>query len=421
MTQPMRLPQGTALAVALRWDAATEVPVGRLGMRDRRVLFEFDPAFLAAGVDISPFHLRRQPGVLEVREPMFDNLPGVFNDSLPDGWGRLLLDRTARRHGIAPETLTPLDRLAHVGTDGIGALVYRPVLDTGGGDETIDLDTVAEASRAVLEGSADDLLDDLRRVGGSPQGARPKALIQIEEATGHITDAWRDRGAGWRHFLVKFATPSDPIDVGPIELAYARMAAAAGVLVPPSHLLPSRIGPGWFASARFDRDGARRMHVVTAAGLLHADFRMPSLDYVDLAKATVRLTRDHRAGEAMFRLAVFNVLAHNRDDHAKQFSFLMDQSGVWSLAPAYDLTFSAGPGGEHSTSVAGEGRNPTRAHLLDVADAAGLSRSRAVAAIEQARAAVARWPELAREAGVSSASADQIGAVVRARGGAAAR
>ncbi len=414
MKPGMQLPAGATLAVSLEWDSATVVPVGRLGMRGRQVLFEFDRQFLLDGVEIAPLHLRRRPGVIEIREPVFDNLPGVFADSLPDGWGRLLLDRAARQKGIQPQTLTPLDRLAHVGRDGIGALVYRPELGADGRQDAIDLDRLADASRAVLDGTSDDLLDRLRAVGGSPQGARPKALVQIEADTGRVTDAQHEHGPGWRHFIVKFASPMDFPDMGPVELAYARMAAAAGVRIPAVRLLPSRHGHGFFASARFDRDGDRRLHVATAAGLLHADFRMPSLDYVDLAKLTVRLTQDHREGEQMFRLMAFNVLAQNRDDHAKQFSFLMDRTGAWTLAPAYDLTFAPGIAGEHTTSVAGEGKAPTLAHMHKVADAAGLARQVADRIVEQTREAVRRWPETAAAAGVTEATAAEIGRVVGA-------
>jgi serine/threonine-protein kinase HipA len=412
----MQLPSGTVLHVKLCWAPGAEVAVGRLGMRDRLCLFEFDPTFLADGLEISPLRLRGRPGVIETREPLFENLPGVFNDSLPDGWGRLLLDRQSRRHGVPPERLTPLDRLAHVGVHGIGALVYRPEFPPEARGTWLDLDDVAAETRSVLEGTGDDVLGRLQALGGSPQGARPKALVQIEDATGRVTDGLADRGEGWRHWLVKFASPADVADIGPVEFAYARTAAAAGIEVPQVRLLPSTSGPGYFAAARFDRDGPRRRHVATAAGLLHADFRAPSLDYTDLAKLAVRLCRDHRQGEALFRLAAFNVLAHNRDDHAKQFSFVMERDGAWRLAPAYDLTFSMGPGGEHTTAVAGEGRQPKREHLLRVADAAGLTRGRAGEVLGQVHEAVMGWSEVAVAAGVSDASRRRIGRVLAETG-----
>lgn len=426
MSPAVKLPPGATLAVALQWDAATSVPVGRLAMHDRRVLFEYNAAFLKQGVDISPLRLPRQPGVIETRDPLFETLPGVFNDSLPDGWGRLLLDRFARRQGAAPETLTPLDRLAHVGQDGMGALVYQPEFAKDDAEEMVDLDEVAASSRSVLDGTSDAVLEHLRKLGGSPQGARPKVLVQVEAATGRVTDALHDRGPGWRQVIVKFAAQDDVADIGPVELAYARMATAAGVKMPETLLLPSASGHGYFAAVRFDRSGAARhgaehhgparLHAATASGLLHADHRLPALDYMTLAKLAVRLTQDHREGEALFRLMAFNVFAHNRDDHAKQFSFLLDRAGVWRLAPAYDLTFSRGPGGEHTTSVAGEGRAPSTDAMLKVADAAGLTPGKALEILEQTRAAVLRWREFAEAAAVTQWTATAIWATVGRNG-----
>ena len=413
MTPVLQLPPGSTLRVALCWDADTEVAVGRLGMRGRFCLFEFDRDFLAHGPEISPLRLPRQPGVVETREPMFEHLPGVFNDSLPDGWGRLLLDRLARRQGVQPERLTPLDRLAHVGSSGIGALVYHPEIVNEPSAQAVDLDTVAAEAQAVLEGTGDDVLTRLQALGGSPQGARPKALVQIQETTGRIADALQSRGPGWRDWLVKFGAQGDVPDIGPVEFAYAQMAKAAGVRMPDVRLLPSRTGPGFFAACRFDREGAVRHHVVTAAGLLHADYRVPSLDYVDLAKLTVRLTRDHQQGEDLFRLMAFNVLAHNRDDHAKQFSFVMTREGAWRLSPAYDLTFSSGMGGEHTTAVAGEGRSPGREHMLRVADAAGLKRAHAGEILERTREVVGRWLEFAEAAGVTAGTSAGIESTLR--------
>lgn len=409
MTAAFTLPAQTALAVALQWQPGDEVRVGRLAMRGRQVLFEFDRAFLADGLDISPFRLPRQPGVLQAGDPAFESLPGVFNDSLPDGWGRLLLDRAARRAGITPAALPPLDRLAHVGCAGMGALVYRPELGVAPAGRGIDLDDVDREVREVLAGSAGDVLEHLRQLGGSPQGARPKALVQLGPGD-KLSDAAGHLGADWQPFLVKFAADGDFADAGPVEWAYAQMAAAAGVELPVTRLLPSRTGHGYFAAQRFDRAGPARLHVATASGLLHADHRLPSLDYLDLARLTVRLCRDHRQGEALVQRMVFNVLAHNRDDHAKQFSYVMTRDGAWRLSPAYDLMFSAGLGGEHSTAVAGEGRAPRWPHVQQVAEVAGMSPANLRRVVEQTRAAVERWPEFAAAAGVTAATTAEISA-----------
>lgn len=173
------------------------------------------------------------------------------------------------------------------------------------------------------------------------------------------------------------------------------MAQEAGLSTPESHLFPSEKGSGYFAVKRFDRQKNNRLHMHTAAGLLHNDFRVPSLDYEDLINLTGALTKDMREVEEMFRMAVFNSLSHNRDDHAKNFSFLMDSNGKWRLAPAYDLTFSSGPHGEQSTMIMGEGRNPGIKHLSELGIIANLSKNTINGIIEQTRYALSKWTELA--------------------------
>jgi serine/threonine-protein kinase HipA len=180
-----------------------------------------------------------------------------------------------------------------------------------------------------------------------------------------------------------------------------------------AHLFPAKKGAGYFATKRFDRtESGERLHMHTACGLLHSDFRVPSLDYQDLIKATMILTRDIREAQKMYRLAVFNALSHNRDDHAKNFSFLMDASGAWKMAPAYDLTFSSGPGGEQSTMVMGEGKNPGIEHLLKLAEVTDLSRADAQRIIDETVTALLQWKELAKSCGVSKASIKRIGDVI---------
>jgi len=174
--------------------------------------------------------------------------------------------------------------------------------------------------------------------------------------------------------------------------------------MPQVHLFDAKAGAGFFAIKRFDRDGTRRLHMHTACGLLHSDYRTPSLDYEDLIALTSSLTRDMREVEKMYRQAVFNVFAHNRDDHSKNFSFLMDEKGEWALSPAYDLTFSSGPRGEQSTMVMGEGRNPGQDHLRKLGIDAGLSNDRIDEITNQTRGALSKWEELATQYGVSASS-----------------
>ena len=186
------------------------------------------------------------------------------------------------------------------------------------------------------------------------------------------------------------------------------MARAAGVAMTDTRLIHTARG-AYFATRRFDRSGEARLHAHTASGLLHADHRLPSLDYETLVALTQRVTRDVREIERLFRLATFNVLAHNRDDHAKNFTYLMSDQGEWRLAPAYDLTFSSGPGGEQTTTVANEGRSPTTAHLMRLGEAAGLQTRWIQDVITQSRDAITAWPALAREHNVGAANIRLIG------------
>lgn len=401
----------TALRVALQFTRAQPLPLGQLRQHGRQILFEYEESFLSTGLEPSPLQLRAARGVFTEPKQLFDGLHGVFHDSLPDGWGRLLLDRRARSLGVDPALLTPLDRLACVGARGIGALVYEPALDLGQSGAVV-LEKIVADARAVLAGRADDVLPELLRLGGSPAGARPKVLLSYRAADGSLLHG--SEAADHRPILVKFASRSDPTDAGPIEYAYAQMAQAAGVEMMPTFLLhSSRRGPGHFATERFDLREGRRWHVHTLSGLLHADYRMPSLDYETALRAALHLTRDQRQVLRLYRVMVFNALAHNRDDHARQFSFLMGPDGQWQLTPAYDLTYSDGPGGEHATTIAGEGRAPGAAHFQKVAERLGGKPSQYLQIVDEVRAAVAQWPRLAAEAGVTRASQSRIWAQLK--------
>ena len=394
-------------------DFGTEtIPVGRLAMRERDIYFEYLPSFIKSGLEISPRILPLKSGVFSFLYRLFEGLPGVFNDSLPDGWGRLLFDRLMRSQGKTPDEITPLERLAHVGKYGMGALVYEPDYSISERQGAINLDILADQAQQVLAGRAEDILQELLALNGSSAGARPKAMISVDETREHISHGVSSLPEGYEHWLVKFPNTQDGTDAGAIEYVYALMAQEAGLAMPPVHLFPSNKGAGFFGVKRFDREGNKRIHVHTASGLLHADFRTPSLDYEDLIAVTGMLTRDVREAEKMFRLAVFNVLAHNRDDHAKNFSFLMNEAGVWKLAPAYDLTFSSGPGGEQSTMVLGEGRNPGIEHLTKLGLEAKIPMTQIKGILAQTQMALKKWRPLAKEYGVHKPTIDLIEKVI---------
>ncbi len=369
---------------------------GRLLLKNRKIFFEYDAVFIKTGLELSPFKLPLKAGVIESNDRTFEGLFGVFNDSLPDGWGRLLLDRKLMNAGLNPGTLSPLDRLCFVGMLGMGALSYEPENPSAISHITNDLDEIDREIQATLDEN-DAYVEDLLVLGGSSAGARPKVLLNID-------------GMDW---LIKFRSQLDPKDISAIEYAYHLMAIDAGLIVPEAKLFPSRKGLGFFGVKRFDRNGDSRIHIHTIAGLLHADHREPSLDYESIMKATLYLTKDIRQCEIQFRNGVFNVLSHNRDDHSKNFSFLMDETGNWTVSPAYDLTFSSGPAGEHSTMIMGEGKNPTKNHLLKLSGTVGIKQDKALEIIDQVLAATQKWDTFAGKVGVSAVQTKNIGEVLR--------
>ncbi|HET7228878.1 MAG TPA: type II toxin-antitoxin system HipA family toxin [Longimicrobium sp.] len=386
-----------------------ERAVGELVERDRRIFFEYDEAFVEHGVELSPLKLPLRRGVQEGPPSPFNGLPGVFADSLPDGWGMLLMDRDFRQRGISRERLTPVDRLAYIGSRGMGALTYHPTTGpTDAGTTEVELDEFAAQAERILEGSAEEVLPELLRAGGSPGGARPKVVVGFRESDGAMISGSDRLPGGFRGYLVKFTSRDDPADSGAVELAYARMAGAAGIELPPARLFTTPAGARYFGAERFDRPPGGRRHVHTLAGLLHTDFRIPEVDYEAYLRATLYITRDRTALVEAFRRMVFNVLAHNRDDHSRNFAFLMEPDGGWHHTPAYDLTFSTGIHGEHTMAVAGEGVQPTRRHFSELAAQMAIPRGELNAIVDQVADAVARWRAFAGETGVDEALAAEI-------------
>lgn len=381
--------------------------VGRLAVSRRQILFEYDPSFIASGLQISPFHLPLRTGAVAGDPTLFDGLFGVFNDSLPDGWGRLLLDRAVEKHGINRGQLTPLDRLAHVGRHGMGALVYEPdQSDDDDKEVTLQLDSIAQDAMTVLKGEQEDVIEKLLKLNGASSGARPKVVAQVSRDKKKIIHGPAKLPKGYAHWMIKFPSTNDASDIGPVEYAYSLMARACGLAMPETFLFRSKKKKRYFGIKRFDRDGDRRIHMHSLSGLINADHRTPSLDYDGLMRATLILTKDVREVERAFAIACFNVLAHNRDDHAKNVSFLMDDKGGWSLAPAYDLTFSFGPGGEQSMMVMGEGKAPGASNLRALAEKHGLKNADAI--ISRVLDAVSKWRVHADEAGVTKKSITMV-------------
>jgi len=327
------------------------------------VAFEYDMEWLKTGFAISPMSLPLRKGVFIPRgyDP-FEGVFGVFADSLPDGWGRLLVDRMLRGKGINPEKITTLERLAIVGNSGMGAMTYYPEKKLSNEFRESTLDELAAACGDILLAKESKSLDELFSMGGSSGGARPKVNYRIN-------------GEEW---IVKFASSYDRRDIGLQEYEYSCCARECGIKIPETRLMPSENCPGYFATKRFDRKGGKRIHMVSVSGLLETSHRIPNLDYHILMKLTLKMTNDYSQLEQLYRLMCFNVFAHNRDDHSKNFTFLYEEdTGTWCLSPAYDLTYSNSIGGEHATTVDGNGVNPGMKELLAVAENMKLDSARA--------------------------------------------
>ncbi len=379
--------------------------LGTMAQKNNKIYFEYDKDFLKTKLEISPYKLPLKSGLFRCDDKTFDGIWGVFADSLPDGWGRLLMDRHLLKLGINPNSLSPLDRLAYVGSDAMGALSYKPCHNIKTDLQEILLDDLAKSSKEILEGSSELLVEELLSLNGSSAGARPKVLVQISEDLNKIVHGKSELKDGFSHWMVKFASSIDSFEVGAIEYAYSLMAKDAGLNMPDSTLIEGKHGR-YFATKRFDRVGSKRVHMHSVAGVTHSDFRYPTIDYDDLLTLTFHLTKDFKEVEKMYRLAVFNLFTNNRDDHAKNFSYLLNESGDWKLSPAYDLTYSSGVGGEHSTMYLGEGKNPTVLHLKKLAKKHLIKNAPQI--IEEVKESISRWKDFAKEAGVSKTSTEQL-------------
>ena len=375
-----------------------EKKLGTLATKNKKIYFEYDADFLKTRLEISPYKLPLKNGVFSCEDDTFEGIWGVFADSMPDGWGRLLMDRHFAKKRINPSSLTPLDRLSFVGENAMGALTYKPSVVMDSKFHRVNLDELFTSSQAILKGSSEDMLEELLELGGSSGGARPKVLVQISSDKKEILYGEKSLKKGFEHFLVKFASSTDHPQIGAIEYAYSLMAKKAGIDMPKTFLLDGKKGR-YFATGRFDRVGDRKVHMHSVAGLVHSDFRFPTFDYDDLLSLAMHLTKDMQEVKKAFRLAVFNLFAYNRDDHTKNFSFLMDEKGTWKFSPAYDLTFSYGVGGEHSTMYLGEGKNPTQKHLLELAKKHSIKDAKNI--IEEVKESILKWKDFAKEAGVS--------------------
>ena len=385
--------------------------VGTLAEARAGILFEYDPAFIASGHQLSPLQLPLGPGLHSRDNPPSMRLHGLFEDSLPDQWGTRVMTEWFTQHGILEHTVTPFMKLAYVGRRAMGALTYTPEEEITAPPHSVSLaDLYTASARAENDGPID--LNVLAQVGSSAGGAKPKALIGIHRSDPkNIIANVVELPDGFEAWIVKFDT-SRTGAFAPMEEAYARMARAAGITVPETRLLQTTKNGKTrhhFAVKRFDRNGSIRIHHHTLAAIYQAG--ASDLDYNTFLRVTRRVTNDEREVWHAFRRAVFNVLAENRDDHGKNHGFLY-QNRQWTLSPAYDLTFS-GHIAKRGMALLGERGQTGTDHLVKLAEAVSLNRAEAQTVIAEVAQTIARWPEFAESAGVPTIDAAKINRVLR--------
>ena len=342
-----------------RWPLATLADDGR------HLLFEYSAEALEQGLELSPRHLALRASAFGGFPEHQMRLPGLVADALPDGWGLMLMDRLFRKAGRPSSGFSPLDRLAFIGTRAMGALTFEPADPLALSGEDVQLLELAQQAQAVIADKDTEALKALALMGGSPHGARPKVLVFHDPRTLHMSNQPFAGAGAW---LVKFQAQAEHKEVCAIENLYADLARAFGLDMPATLYFDLDKKLAGFGIERFDVERGMRVPVHTLAGLLHANFRLPSaVDYGTLLRATRFLTRNQVEVNKAYERAVFNVVFNNRDDHAKNISFRLSQDRTWHLAPAYDLTYCEGPGGEHQMDVCGEGRSIARSHMMALA------------------------------------------------------
>lgn len=403
------------LEVFRRLSTGERVLVGVFAQNAQAVYFQYDPGYLTSYANLSPFSLSHDNSLQPAPSTPHQGMHGVFADSLPDGWGMLLMDRVFRQQGILPHQLTAMDRLAYIGARGEGALEYAPASDylPTSAEPRIDIAELGLQAQALFDGQTLVVLADLATAGSSG-GARPKAQVYLR-AGDHLSASTIPQ-ADHEPWLVKFTSSSLALghEESLCEAAYLTLAKRAGIVVPEWQLIPAPARTGaiaWLALKRFDcTPSGGRYHLHSACGLLDADFRMPSLDYEDLIKASQILCKSPAAGQSQFRRAVFNLFALNQDDHSKNWAFLQDDSGQWRPSPFFDVTFSPNSQGEHSTAFAGHGKTPPLKAMQQLARQASYANwKQAQECVQEVVEALSHWEQEAAGLGVSPQTRGMIG------------
>ncbi len=415
---------------AVGWDAATQ-----------RAGFEYDPGFRLSGIQVAPLTMPlsgRIHSFPALPRETFHGLPGLLADSLPDDFGNALINAWLAKEGREPGSFDPVERLCYTGDRGMGALEYVPSSGPSGTtSEPVDIRALVELASEILsrrnrlEGSFAPLdrresLQNILSVGTSAGGARAKAIIAWNPKTDEVRSGQVGTGKGFSYWLLKFDGVSgnkdkeleDPAGYGLIEYAYCRMALSAGIEMKECRLLEEN-GRSHFMTRRFDRtDDGRKIHMQSLGAIQHFDFKKAGAYSYEQALQTIRkLGLSMESVEQQFRRMAFNIVARNQDDHVKNIAFLMDQSGAWSLSPAYDMTYSYNPSGAwtstHQMSMNGKRDGFDLNDFKACAERASMKRGRAEEILRGVLDAVGKWKTFADEAGVPSQVAGRIAAVHR--------
>jgi len=355
-----------------------KIKVGVLALtKEKKIAFQYDEDWIKTGFSINPFSLPLNNEIFYPNKPYFEGLFGVFGDSLPDAWGKILLNRMLVEHKIKLSNINVLDKLAIIGFSGMGALEYVPSIKYKTNIDNLDLDELSDECNKILNNEYSGRLEELFTLGGSSGGARPKILLKLDD------EDW----------IIKLNSKIDGINQGEMEYDYYLCALKCGIKMMESRLIQSKTSKGYFATKRFDREKERKVHMISVAALLELDIGAPSLDYNSLMKLTKILTNNnHEDLEQMFRRMCFNVFAHNRDDHSKNFAYLYNENEkMYRLSPAYDLTYSNTYFGDHTTSIDGNGNNPSIKEMTNVGVKAGIKKDKCLDIINEIQNTVSKY------------------------------
>ena len=377
-----------------------KLKIGTLVQKNKKIFFEYDYKFLKSTLELSPYVLPLKEGVFECSDSTFEGLWGLFNDSIPNGLEQLIVDEYLKKENIDPLDITPLDRLCYIGDFTMGALSYE--FKEKEDDNWIVNDLFQIACNILIENNEENFIKRVTSNNRLSEEIDWKVPILYHNSEHTMHPITKSAEQDYSQIFVKFISPMDSMESGAIECAYSLMSKDAKLERPNDFLVKNK----YFCYMRYDYQENKRLHVHSVAGLIHSDIRNPSLDYDDLLTLTLDLTKDVREQEKVFRVACFNLFSCNRNDHVKNFSFMMDKNGIWKFAPSYNITFSNGLNGEHYTKYLGEGKNPTEKHLMDLASKHMIKNSQKI--IKEVKTSISNWIQFAKKANLSDETCNLI-------------